>query len=107
MTEEEVRAVVRMTVDELRRAGMLKGGSELAYAEAAQLIKAFYDDGETDETIKAVLSGMSEDPYIKVLPLYFSYGYTIERIAEAFHVEVSTIVRNKKRLCLQVYEAIQ
>ena len=35
------------------------------------------------------------------------YDRAIERIAEVFGVEVSTITRNKKRLCLAIYNSIQ
>ena len=107
MTEEEVRMVVRITIEELKRGGLLKGFSDIAYTEAASLIQAFYEDGETDPVIRKAIEDLKEDQYIKIIPLYFSYGYTIEKIAELFKVEISTITRNKKRLCLAIYNAVQ
>lgn len=107
MTEEEVRAVVKMTIEELKKGGLLKGFSDIAYAEASSIIQAFYEDGEADPVIRKAIEDLKEDQYIKVIPLYFSYGYTIEKIAELFKVEISTITRNKKRLCLAIYNAVQ
>lgn len=86
---------------------MLKSVDELAYSDVSGLLAAYYDGGEQDTQIRAAVEGLKGDYYYKVLPLYFGYKYTIEQIAEEFGVEVSTIVRNKKRLCLQVYNAIQ
>ncbi len=107
MTEEEVRAVVKITIEELKKGGLLKGFSDIAYAEASSMIQAFYDAGEADAVIRKAVDELKDDPYIKIIPLYFSYGYTLERIAELFKVEYTTIARNKKRLMLAIYNAVQ
>ena len=107
MTEDEIRAVVRITIEELKRGGLLKGFADIAYTEAASLLQAYYEGGETDPEIRSAIDGLKDDAYFKIIPLYFSYGYTIERIAELFKVEISTITRNKKRLCLAIYNAVQ
>lgn len=86
---------------------MLKNVDDSAYSEVSSMLAAYYDGGEQDSQIRAAVDGLKGDLYYKVLPLYFGYKYTIEQIAEEFGVEVSTIVRNKKRLCLLVYNAIQ
>lgn len=102
-----IREIVSETIRELKRTGLLKSVSDLAYVEVSELLKGYYDDGERDRTITDALTAIRDDSYFKIIPLYFSYGYTIERIAEVFDVEISTITRNKKRLCLDVWARIQ
>lgn len=107
MEREEIRQIVRETIDELKRSGILRSYNEMAYAEVTSVLNAYYDDGECDTAVTEALRKIEGDTYYKIIPLYFSYGYTIERIAEVFGVEVSTITRNKKRLCLAIYNSIQ
>lgn len=102
-----IKEIVRQTVEELKRSGILKNDNELAYAEITSVLTAYYNEGESDPVITAALKDLEHDTYYKIIPLYFSYNYTIIKIAEVFGVEVSTIVRNKKRLCLAIYNAIQ
>lgn len=114
MTEQErlfvqelVKATVRETIRELKRGGLLKSESDIAYTEATAILKSYYVDGETDTAVASALHELSDDPYYNIIPLYFRYGYTIERIAEYFDVEISTVSRNKKRLCLELYNLIE
>lgn len=98
-----IKQIVKETIAELRRAGMLKDGEELAYSEISEILKSFYQNGQNDEKIKAALVGLEGDRYFKIIPLYYSYGYTLEDIAEVFDVDLTTITRNKKRLCLEIF----
>lgn len=107
MDEKQIQMIVRLTIEELKRSGILKNYNELAYSEISSVLAAYYDDGETDTAITKALHSIESDPYYKIIPLYFRYSYTIEKIAEVFDVEVSTITRNKKRLCLAIYNEIQ
>lgn len=107
MDEQLIKQIVIQTIQELKRSGMLKSVDELAYSDISSVLAAYYDGGEQDAEVRAAVERLRGDTYYKILPLYFGYKYTIEQIAEEFGVEVSTIVRNKKRLCLQVYNAIQ
>lgn len=107
MDDESIRKIVKETIEELKRQGFLRSTNELAYAEISSILAAYYQEGQEDEIIRKAVEALQSDPYYKIIPLYFDYGYTIERIAEAFCVEISTITRNKKRLCLQIYNSIQ
>ena len=107
MDEKLIKLIVKETIEELKRSGILKSFNELAYSEITAILKAYYDEGETDSVITMALNDIESDPYYKIIPLYFRYNYTIEKIAEVFEVEISTITRNKKRLCLAIYNAIQ
>lgn len=102
-----VLEIVRMTIAELQRAGMLKETRDSAYAEANDLLKRYFDQGEKDEAVKAALDKLKGDKYFGILPMFYGYGYTIDEIADGMEVEASTVSRNKKRLCLEVYKYIQ
>lgn len=107
MEREEIKLIVKETIEELKRSGILRSYNELAYAEVTSVLTAYYDDGECDAAVTEALRTIEDDTYYKIIPLYFRYRYTIEKIAEVFGVEVSTITRNKKRLCLAIYNSIQ
>ena len=49
---------------------------------------------------------MRFDPYFRVLQLYFEDHEKIESIARQMRVDASTVVRNKKRLCLEIYKGL-
>lgn len=105
MDKEFIRHIVRETIKELNRNGLLRV-SELAYAEITSVLIDYYRNGEVDEKIKKAIADLETDPYFRVIPLYFENGYKMESIAEEFGVDTSTIARNKKRLCLAIYERI-
>ena len=109
MTEVErkyVKEIVQETVRQLGKIGALKSVEKMAYKDASARIRQHFDNGENDAAVQSALKKIEKDKYYKVILLSFSYGYTIEEIAEALNVEVSTISRNKKRLCLQVYNLL-
>ena len=108
MTKEQIRAVVRETVHELVRAGVVgKYDSSAAYNEIVGRLREYYKNGESDREIALVLRSVEEDPYFRIIPLWFLYSYTNEKLAEYYDCDVSTISRNKKRLCLAIYDALQ
>lgn len=102
-----VQEIVRETIKELKRSGLLKNISDIAYTEATAILKSYYDDGEKDTAVANAIHEISDDPYYNIIPLYFRYNYTIERIAEYYEVEISTVSRNKKRLCLEIYNQLE
>lgn len=102
-----IREIVRETVEELKRSGILKTINEFAYAEVTSILTSYYKDGQSDPVIRKALEDIETDTYYNIIPLYFDYNYTLEKIAEVLDVDVTTISRNKKRLCLAVYNAIQ
>lgn len=106
MTEEEVRQIVKQTVEELFKCGALRAFDDLAYTEAASLLAAYYQDGERDEAIRAAIESVAGDRYAKIIPLTYSYGYTLNEIAELMDVDVSTVSRNKRRLIVEIYRRI-
>lgn len=110
MPEDEIRRIIDLTVkksiQEYKRSGLLKDADNIAYADASALLTAFYAAGEGDAAIAYALAGVRFDPYFKIITLYFKDKRTIESIADELGVDISTIVRNKKRLCLAIYNEI-
>lgn len=86
---------------------MLKDRSTVIYEEVAKMLRDAYDSGETNRELVHAMRQLTSDPYFELLPKYFGEGLTIERLAEEYDVEVSTITRNKKRLCLKIYELME
>lgn len=102
---ELIQATIKETIRQLKREGLLRSVTDMAYREATALLRKFYaEEGKKNEAVSKALKQLEEDPYFKILPMYFGYGYTIEEIAEEYGVEVSTISRNKKRLSVKLYE---
>lgn len=106
MDEQLIKEVVKATISELKRSGMLKSNDAIAYAEMSSSLRAYYR-AEKPQMIIAALKQIESDPYYEIIPLYYKHGYSHEKIAEILNVETSTITRNKKRLCLLLYNLIQ
>lgn len=102
MTEEEIKKIVRMTVKAMKKEGMTKNFSEVMYREMARRLYSHFNEEYSDEVAKA-LNEVQKDMYFSIIPLYYGKRMTHEQIAEKMSVEVSTITRNKKRLCIEIY----
>ena len=110
MTDDEIKRYIDITVQqsikEFKRSGMLKESDNAVYSDAAEMLASYYRNGQTEANITYAIQGQRFDPYYLIIPLYYGEGKTIEAIAEKFGVDVSTVVRNKKRLCLAIYNEI-
>lgn len=101
MTEEEVRKVVQMTVKAMKREGMTRKFSDVMYRDAARMLYSHFNE-EYNERVAKVLNEVKTDPYYCIIPMYYGKRMTHEQISEKMSVEVSTITRNKKRLCIDI-----
>lgn len=110
MTDEEVMRyidiTVKKTISEYRSNGLIKEMDSAAYTDASAILKDYYKNNKSDTSITYAIQGQRFDPYFCIISLYYEQGKTIEQIAEHLDVDVSTITRNKKRLCLAIYENI-
>ena len=108
--DEEIRRyidlAVKRTVNEYKKQGLIKCGEDAAYSEAAEVLRSYYKAKKPDASITYAIQGQRFDPYYLIIPMYFQEQATLEKIAEHFGVDVSTVVRNKKRLCLAIYNEI-
>lgn len=107
MDKNEVKKIVEMTVKELKKENMLKETSTAIYVEVSERLTKHFRNGENDENVKNALNDFKDDMYIDIIKMYYQKNMTIESIAEELDVDVSTIVRNKKRICISLYNLLQ
>lgn len=110
MTDEEIKAyieyAVKNAIRELKKSGLMKGSDNAVYSDASEMLWNYYKTGKTETNLTYAIQGLRFDPYFRIIPLYFEERRTIEQIAEELGVDVSTVMRNKKRLCLSIYNEI-
>lgn len=104
MEQDEIRNIIKETISELKRQGLIRANTA---AEVSEMLMDYFHEGAVDERITEALKKIESDPYYKIIPLYYDYGETWERIAELFSVERNTIYRNRRRLLMLIYEALQ
>lgn len=111
MTDKKIEALIDKAVKkafkELRARGALKSQSDLIYKDISKLLRSYYLTGEDNVMLQNALDQLQDDYYIKIIPLYYAREKTIEELAALFGVDVSTITRNKKRLCFEIYELME
>lgn len=110
MSDEEIRyyinLTIRKTLGEIKKSGLMRDSSNVLYEEATELLSNYYSAGKSEASITYAIQSKRFDPYYRIIPLYFEKCYKLEAIAEELGVDVSTIVRNKKRLCLDIYARV-
>ena len=109
MTEEDKREIEQYIDDAIDRAlekiqkkRYMKESSRVRYAEVSSVLFQYYREGMKDEQMTKALKELMYDAYYAIIPLYYSEQMTIEALADRYGVDISTIVRNKKRLCLEL-----
>ena len=107
MSQEDIREIVRLTINELAKRKMLKleNYNSMLYAVEPKL-KEFFKN-KKDKKVRQILSQLSDDPYIDVIYLQYRDNKTLDKIAEYMEKDVSTIKRNKKRLIMSIYEMLE
>lgn len=100
---------IKKSINEYKRSGLLKESNDVIYEDVSQILTNYYSGSLSPEKIEVVRAAIEEsrrNMYFEIIPQYYQQAKTIETIAEYFGVDVSTIVRNKKRLCLEIYAKI-
>lgn len=107
MTDEQIKRYIDMAIDrsinEYKRQGMLKDHDDVTYSDACEVIGDYFERGKSNPAITYAIQTQRFDPYFRIIARYFGDKATIEQIADEMGVDISTIVRNKKRLCLAIY----
>lgn len=101
--EKDIEKIFDICAKSMKKNHLMQKENDAIYNDMSDRLYNYYKSGEADKNIKAALKDFDDDIYINILPLYYKNKYTIENIAEILNVDVSTIVRNKKRLCLSLY----
>lgn len=105
MTPEQIREVVKITLDELALNKMLSDPYQRILSIVERELRAYFNNKR--DTVLPALRELSEDEYIDIIYLQYRDGKTIEFIAEYYDKDTSTILRNKKRLIKTIYEIIR
>lgn len=110
MTEEEINALIKKTVQETikeyRNQGLSKDAEDANYKDVSEMLREYYQSGEKDNRITYALQSMRFEPYFRILEKYYRNGDKIETIAADLGVDSSTIVRKKRELCLKLYHSL-
>lgn len=106
MTPEQIREVVKMTLDELSSRKLLDD-TKVKMEVASKKLRQFFNSKGDGNGVSYALRELSDDPYIDILYLHYRDGRTIEWIAEHMEKDESTIKRNRKRLLLEVHRIIE
>ena len=108
--EEMVRSIVKETIAELVDQGFLKRSDRAVCQEIGARLEEYYrteKPSQRQSDMEAALETIRSDPYFNIIPLYFKDDDTLENIAWSMKTEVSTVSRNKKRLCLALDAALR
>lgn len=107
MDETEVKKIVRQTIKELMKQELLKDAIGIAYKEISDRLQKFYAPfAAEDNELADAIDQLKGDKYRHILWMFYRDGYTVEEIAEKLNVDVRTVSRNKKRLCIDLYSKL-
>lgn len=106
---EDIKGLIKQTVNEtireLRRQNLISKDMA-AYDDINELLTEHYRNGEKDAALSYAIYGKRFDPYYRIIPMYYGEGRTLDDIRDVLGVDLSTVVRNKKRLCLEIYQEV-
>lgn len=106
MRVEEIREIVKMTIEELLNDNALTDPfPRIKQIVEHELSLFFNSNGKTK--VGSVLNQLSDDEYIDLIFLYYRDNKTLEFIAEYFDRDITTISRNKRRLILAIYNLLK
>lgn len=107
MSPEQIREIVRATVEELIKQRALEGDNYKRIMQELNDRLYKYFAGAKDNELRKVLLQLSDDPYIDIIYLIYRDRKTIEWIADRMERDESTIKRNKKRLIMSIYRELE
>lgn len=106
MTDEHIKSVVRETVDVLLGDSMIKYSDMIIYERMSDRLREYYKTGNDDQLAQA-LERLKDHPHISIIEDYYKNNFTLEAMANDRDVDVRTISRRKKNLCLRLYKLIE
>lgn len=101
--EAEVKRIIQLTIKELRQQELMQDVEIAAYKEISDRLTKYFALDPQDDELADALKKIESDRYRPILWMFYRDGYTVEEIAERLNVDVRTVSRNKKRLCLEIY----
>ena len=102
MTEGDVKRIIA----DLIRTKTLKSAISEIYDDVSGKLYRYYQGEEYSTKMSEALNELRNDVHFQIIPLYYQKHRTIEQIAAEMFIDTSTVIRNKKRLCLEIYSYI-
>lgn len=104
--EDIVNVTVNTTIAKIKAAGLMKDNKKTAFQKTEELLKDYTvlkdsEDLQAKKIVKKIddiLLEMKNEPYIKIIELYYFKGYTIKSVSEEMGTSTRTIMRNKAKL---------
>ena len=106
MEKEEIKEIISATVEELLHKNMIQQDRDMCYKYMSKKLFDYFSSGKVDNAIEHALIKIEDDPWYKIIILYYEDRRTVEAVAEELECNITTIIRNKKRLGLQLYESV-
>ena len=109
MTDKEIKdlieATARRVVHETKRQMIISDIDKMAEKDISDMLRSHFHS-KRNKKLDRALSDISYDPYYQIINLYYKENEKIENIAELMQCDISTVSRNKKRLCRMLYRKI-
>lgn len=102
MKKEEIKEIVRETIEELTAQGRLVD-DDMSYRYMSKKLFEYFKTGMKDENITKSLQEIDSDRWSVIIGLYYRDCLNVNEVAECMYCDVSTIVRNKKRLVMTIF----
>lgn len=107
MTPDEIREVVKLTIDELVNKSILSIDTyQTILKEVDPKLYDYFKSKANTSAVSYAIRQLLNDQYIDIIFLQYRDGKTLEDIAYLLNKDVSTIKRNKKRLILRLYSLL-
>ena len=104
LDEKEIKRIVSMTVDDLTDKKMLRScDDDLVYRFMSMQLRKHYHEHKSD-IVENAIACVQNDPYLKIIPMYYKNDMTITAIAVELACDRATVSRNKKRIVMQIYD---
>ena len=105
MTPEQVREVVKITLDELALKNMLSDPYPIILKEVEKELQSYFKN--KSKKVLPALRQLSDDKYIDIIYFQYRDSKTLEWIAEYLDVSVRAVKYNKKRLITAIYNYLR
>lgn len=108
MTPEQIREVVKITIEELEKSRKLTLDCYQSILKVVDKeLYNFFANKDCHKRLTWILHQLSDDQYIDIIYLQYRDRKTIEWIAGYMQKDVSTIKRNKKRIINSIYTMME
>lgn len=107
MNVDEVKSVVKETINEMLKESMVKYSDKIVYDEINKRLNDYFKNNSEDQNLKVAVDKVRNDKYYPIIELYYRDYMNIEYISEHLGIDTSTVVRHKKRLCMEIFKNLQ